>query len=225
MTQGLEDVASDVFGRRIDFLEVFHVVQELVIQFVDDFFCGGLDSFEINQDAVRFQLLSGHKDFDFPVMPVQILTSAFKFSELVSTGHLGDDLQFIHGSHPGGSGGGLRVGFAAFAALAVNDNARAVSVWTENPVFNVQPFFRIAHAARLCLEQYAAGHAIAAFPRDLCSALRAHLTRDLLVTMRTFHIQFSQLAFFGSFDLERHNFLFDPGALALGAPELRLVIF
>jgi hypothetical protein len=45
------------------------------------------------------------------------------------------------------------------------------------------------------------------------------------MTMRTFHRQSSRLAFFGSLDLEGHDFLFDLGALALGAPELHLVIF
>jgi hypothetical protein len=44
------------------------------------------------------------------------------------------------------------------------------------------------------------------------------------MTVRTFHSLSSRLAFFGSLDLERHDFLFDLGALALGAPELHLVI-
>jgi hypothetical protein len=45
------------------------------------------------------------------------------------------------------------------------------------------------------------------------------------MTVRTFHSLSSRLAFFGSLDLEGHDFLFDLGALALGAPELHLVIF
>jgi hypothetical protein len=43
--------------------------------------------------------------------------------------------------------------------------------------------------------------------------------------MRTFHVQPPQLAFLGSLDLKGHDFLFDLGALALGAPELLLLIF
>jgi hypothetical protein len=117
------------------------------------------------------------------------------------------------------------LGFAAFAALAVNDNACAVSVWTEDPAFKVQSFIRIARSACLFLERCAADHAIAALPGNLSSTLRAHHARDLLMTMRTFHVQPPQLALLGSLDLKGHDFLFDLGALALGAPELRLLIF
>jgi hypothetical protein len=158
-------------------------------------------------------------------MAVQILAPAFKFPELVSAGHLGDDLQFIHGGHPGGSGSGLRVGLSALGALAVHDNARAVSVRAEHAGFEVQSIFCIGPSSCLCFEQCSAGHAIAALSRNLGSTLRAHLARDLLMTVRTFHIQSSRLAFLGSLDLEGHDFLFHLGALALGAPELHLVIF
>src|SRR5512136_258793 len=158
-------------------------------------------------------------------MTVQILASAFKFPELVSAGHLGNDLQFIHEGYPDGSGSGLWVGLAAFGAFAVNDDACAVSVRTEDAVIEVRSFFRIARSACLCFERCAAGHAIAALSRNVRSTLRAHLARDLLMTVRTFHSLSSRLAFLGSLDLEGHDFLFDLGALALGAPELHLVVF
>jgi hypothetical protein len=45
------------------------------------------------------------------------------------------------------------------------------------------------------------------------------------MTVRTFHRLSSRLAFLGSLDLKGHDFLFDLGALALGAPELHLFIF
>jgi len=157
-------------------------------------------------------------------MPVQILTPAFKFPELVSAGHLSDDLQFIHGVHPGGSGDGLCVRLAALATLTIDDDARAVSIRAEDAAFEVRSIFGVAHSACLFLEGYAAGHAIAALSRTLGSTLGAHLARYLLMTVRTFHIQSSRLAFFGSLDLEGHDLLFDLGALALGAPELHLVI-
>jgi len=94
--QGFENVPSDVFRRRIDLLKVFQVVQELVIQLIDHFFGGGLDSFEIHQDAVALELFSGDKDFDLPVVPC-------RFSHRPSNSGAGerrpsgDDLQFIHG--------------------------------------------------------------------------------------------------------------------------------
>jgi hypothetical protein len=218
-------MTSDVLRRRIELLEVLQVVQELVIQFVNHLFRGGLDSFEINQYAVGSQLFSGHRDFDFPVVSVKILASPFKFPQLVCAGHLGDDLEFIHGRHPGRSGSRLGIGLSALAALPVNDNARAVSVRTEDTAFEVHSLFRIAHPPCRYLERGAADHAVPALFRNLCSTLRAHLAGDFLMTMRTLHRDYSQLAFFGSLDLKGHDFLFDLGALALGAPEFHLVIF
>jgi hypothetical protein len=51
---------------------------------------------EINQQTVLSHLPAGSAYLNLPVMPVQVLTSAFNSAQLVCGGKLVDDFEFIH---------------------------------------------------------------------------------------------------------------------------------
>jgi hypothetical protein len=156
-----EYMASDVFGRWIDTLETFQLVQKAVIQLVEDFLCGLLEELKINQYAVMGQVLTGHADLNLPVVPVKLLALAVKLPQLVSCGHLRDDLQFIHRSSPPLSVPCCccRVRFTTFGAFPLHDDTGAGSVRTKNAIFEIGSLFALGRGLPFISQPGAAFHA------------------------------------------------------------------
>ena len=79
------------------FPEILEFIEKCVIKFFQDLFGCIFDYPKINKQAILPQFFAFHKDLDFPVVAVKVLTSSLVFSQLVGRCELGDNLQFIHG--------------------------------------------------------------------------------------------------------------------------------
>jgi hypothetical protein len=80
------------------------------------------------------------------------------------------------------------MGLAAFSAFAIDNDARAGAVRAKHSVVNIEGIIFGGDTFRYLGHGCTAGHAKPAFLRYDLAAGRASLSRDLLITMGTFHL-------------------------------------
>jgi hypothetical protein len=79
------------------------------------------------------------------------------------------------------------IGLATLAALALDDDACAGAVRTEDAIFQIKGILLVWSFLALLPERSSALHAVVAFLGDMGAAGRARLSDDFLMTVRAFH--------------------------------------
>lgn len=95
--QAIEQIKGDVFRRRIPILKKRQVVQVMVIELRKNLPCDLLYFAEIDQNAAVIETMSANGDLNFPVMAVKIFTLSTEIPELMGSGKISDDFDFIQG--------------------------------------------------------------------------------------------------------------------------------